>query len=208
MESLLLSSKNTQECAKRAAEVLRAGGVVIYPTDTLYGLGADAFSDQAVDKIYSIKARDVSKPVHCVVPDIEMAEQYGEFSDTARRLAERFLPGPLTLVVPKKSGVEKGIARGIETIGFRIPKNDFCLALANEFDKPYTTTSANISGMPAGSSSNEILEQLEEAAAHVDLIVDAGTLPAAQPSTVVRVRNDDIEILREGAISKTTLRLC
>lgn len=200
METLKLSADNIEACAKRAADILRAGGLVIYPTDTVYGLGADAFSDEAVAKIYAVKARDESKPVHCVVASLEMAAKYGELNDTVRALAKEFLPGPLTLVVEKKSDLSSGIAQGIGTIGFRIPKDDFCIALAREFGRPYTTTSANVSGMNTGVSIPEILEQLGEAAAHIDLIIDAGTLPSRQPSTVVGVHGNDVVILREGAI--------
>lgn len=172
----------------------------MYPTDTLYGLGADALSDEAVAKVRRIKGREEGKPIHCIVADIVMAEQYGEFNEAACLLAKEFWPGPLTIVVEKKDGIESGIARGIETIGIRIPKHDFCIALAREFGKPYTTTSANVSGMKASSSVPEILKQLGESGGLIQLTVDAGTLSGA-PSTVVGVSGLDIVILREGAIA-------
>lgn len=179
---------------------MRAGGVVLYPTDTLYGLGADALSDEAVAKVRRIKEREKGKPIHCIVADIEMAEQYGEFNNTARLLAKQFLPGLLTLVLKKKGGIDSGIARNIETIGIRIPKNDFCLALAKEFGKPYTTTSANISGEASERSVRKILARLGKAASGINLVIDAGELPERQPSTVVGVSGSDIVILREGAV--------
>lgn len=207
METIRLTTENEQECARRAAEVLRAGGVVIYPTDTLYGLGADAFSDEAVEKIYRIKARDESRPVHCVVTDIEMASQYAEINETARKLAEKFFPGPLTIVVEKKSEVQEGIARHARAVGFRIPKNDFCGALARELGKPYTTTSANVSGKPTMSTVSKILEQFGRAGNEVDLVIDAGELPKSFASTVVRVLGSEIRILREGAIPSREIKV-
>lgn len=207
METLKLSADNIETCAKRAAGILRAGGLVIYPTDTVYGLGADAFSDEAVAKIYTVKARDESKPVHCVVASLDMAAEYGELNDTARALAKKFLPGPLTLVVEKKTGISSGIAQGIETIGFRIPKDDFCIALAHEFGRPYTTTSANVSGMETGKTPQAVLEQLGDKAVLVDLVIDAGELPRSKPSTVVGVHGKEVVVLREGAIPTAKLGL-
>lgn len=200
METIRLTEANIQETASRAAAVLRAGGVILYPTDTLYGLGADAFSDEAVAKVYAIKGRDEKKPIHCVVADLGMAERFAEVDDAARKLAEKFLPGPLTLVVKKRASVHSGIARGMETIGIRIPKNDLCLALANEFG-PYTTTSANVAGATNERSVAGILRQLGTNAAMIDLVIDAGELPERKPSTVVDVSGNAPILLREGAIS-------
>ncbi|MDR3571885.1 MAG: L-threonylcarbamoyladenylate synthase [Candidatus Pacebacteria bacterium] len=199
MEILHLNSTNIQEVAAKAATVLESGGVILYPTDTLYGLGADAFSDEAVAKLYAIKGRDENKPIHCVVLDIEMAQTYTQLNDHARKLADRFLPGPLTLVLKKQSNIESGIARRIETIGIRIPKNSFCLELAKEFG-PYTTTSANIAGAENQRSVDSIIAQLGERASMIDLVIDAGELPPRQPSTVVDVSSGEIKILRAGAI--------
>lgn len=201
METLLLSDVGVSAAALRAAEVLRAGGVILYPTDTLYGLGADALSDEAVAKVRRIKGREEGKPIHCIAADIAMAEQYGEFNEAARSLAKEFFPGPLTIVVEKKEGIESGIARGIETVGIRIPKNDFCLELARVFGKPYTTTSANMSGKTSEQRVDKILAQLGSPAGQIDLIVDAGTLPHRVPSTVVGISGSDLVILREGAIA-------
>lgn len=142
----------------RAAQILASGGVILYPTDTLYGLGADALSDEAVAKIKRIKGRNEQKPIHAVVADMAMAERYAGVNNVARSLAQKFLPGPLTLILKKKEGIETGIARDMSTFGIRIPDNVFCLDLAREFGKPFTTTSANASGVsqsePSTTSSN------------------------------------------------------
>lgn len=196
-----------EELVAKAAQVLRAGGVILYPTDTLYGLGADAFSDHAVEKIYAIKGRDEKKPIHCVVADMAMAERYVKLNDIARRLAEKFLPGPLTLVVEKRKSVDGGIAKHIETVGIRIPDNAFCIELAKKFG-PYTTTSANLSGLENQSSVSRILQQLGERASMIDLVIDAGELPKRDPSSVVYVSMGEAIVLREGAISAAELSKC
>jgi L-threonylcarbamoyladenylate synthase len=186
---------------EKAAAVLRSGGVVLYPTDTLYGLGADALSDAAVAKIYKIKEREEKKPIHAVVADMKMAAEYGEVHDYARMLADAFLPGPLTLVLTKKVSVNTGIARHIDTFGIRVPNHGFCLELARVFGKPYTTTSANIAGAEHTRSVDAILEQLHDHAGLIDLVVDAGELAVSEPSTVVDVSKPEPVIVREGAIS-------
>jgi L-threonylcarbamoyladenylate synthase len=202
METLRLTDANVEECAGLAAEILRAGGVVLYPTDTLYGLGADAFSDEAVAKVYAIKTRDEKKPIHCIVADIEMAEKYGELTPVARALAEKFFPGPLTLVLKKRKEVAGGITANMKTIGVRVPGNLFCAALARTFGGPITTTSANIAGMEAQGTVYGILQQLGEAQKHINLIVDAGALPHQQASSIVDVSGNTLNIIREGAIEK------
>ena len=193
--------KNTGRSVIQASGALRAGGVIIYPTDTLYGLGADAFSEEAVAKIYSIKGRDTEKPLHCVVSDLEMAAEYVELNDVARKLADEFLPGPLTIILKKRAGLNTGIARGIDSIGIRIPNNDFCTELAKAFGRPYTATSANKAGAENVLSIAEINAQLGEAMNAIDLVIDAGTLPMSLPSTVVNLYSGSPVILRAGAIS-------
>ena len=184
------------ECVLRASGVLRKGGVIVYPTDTLYGLGADAFSDESVEKIYAIKGRDPQKPIHAVFADLAMVEEYAIVNDAARKLAAEFLPGPLTMVLQKKPGITGGIGN-VETIGVRIPDNDFCLELAKTYGKPFTTTSANKAGVDPESEIQKIMNQL---GGSVDLVIDGGVLPMSAPSTVVNLLSGVPVILREGAI--------
>lgn len=185
----------------KAAEVLRSGGVILYPTDTLYGLGADALSDEAVAKIYEIKGRDEKKPIHAIVSSLEMAAEYGEVNEMALALTSAYMPGPLTLILKKKPECQTGILKDIDTFGFRMPNNGFCLDLAREFGRPYTTTSANLAGAQPEHSPEKIIAQLGERAHLIDLVVDAGELPERLPSTVVDVSSGEMRVLREGAIS-------
>ena len=188
------------KCAIRAAGVLRAGGVIVYPTDTLYGLGADALSDDAIAKVYAIKGRDPQKPIHCIVANLDMAAEYAEVNDAARKLAEKFLPGPLTMILKKRADVDPALSRGRNEFGIRIPNNEFCLELARTYGKPFTTTSANSAGQATGNSIDVIKAQLGASAAGIDLWVDAGVLPESAPSTVVNLVSGFPSVLREGAI--------
>jgi len=198
-------SQTGAECVLMASAALRRGGVIIYPTDTLYGLGADAHSDAAVDRIYAIKGREEGKPIHAVFADMVMVEEYAELNDCAKRLADRFLPGALTLVLKKKPHVSGGIARGMDTIGVRIPDNEFCLELARTFGKPFTATSANRSGETPQGSVSAIEAQFGAGADLIDLAVDGETFPMRLPSTVVNVVSGTPVILREGAIAGTDI---
>jgi L-threonylcarbamoyladenylate synthase len=200
METIRLTEENIGEAVERAAAVLSAGGIILYPTDTLYGLGGDAFSDAAFQKICSIKGRDERRPIHAVFSDLSAVGQCAIMTPLGEKLARAFLPGPLTLVFEKKVELKTGIAHNLSTIGVRIPKNRFCLALAQAFGKPYTTTSANVSNEKPLATVQEILAQLEDRAHEVDLVIDAGPLSPEMRSTVVDVRGESPFIIRQGWI--------
>lgn len=191
------------EAVAAAAEALRRGGVVLYPTDTLYGLGADALNEDAIARVKMIKEREEQKPVQVLVESMEMAEQYAEVTDLAQSLSNNFLPGSLAIVLNKKESVPNtlsGEASG--TVGIRVPNNQFCLALARAFGKPFTTTSANRSGFETLSNPDEILEQLGDKAQYIDVVIDQGEIANRLPSTVVDARGDAIAIIRDGAIPR------
>ena len=200
MQIRKLDSGTFAACVAEAAEVLRAGGVIVFPTDTLYGLGADALSDEAVEKIARIKGRDENKPIHAIVSDTRMMARYAEINPGGKKLAEKFFPGPLTIIFKKRERLISGIAKHIATIGIRIPDNDFCIEMARAFDGPVTATSANRAGEVPQRSLNAILAQLGDAAQEIDLVFDAGELPSSLPSTVIDVSKGEMAILREGAI--------
>jgi L-threonylcarbamoyladenylate synthase len=200
MERITLTEHNIKETAARAAEVLGAGGVVIYPTDTLYGLGADALSDEAVAKIFKVKGRDEGKPVHAVVADIDMAARYTDVSGFARLLNDKLPKGKVTFITAKKESLDRGISRRIETFGFRIPQHEFCAAMIRAFGGPITATSANRAGEEPKRNVDEILAQLDGGGSFVDLVVDGGELPEREPSTVIDLTHDHPLILREAAV--------
>lgn len=205
MRIMRLGEVGVEAAAQSAAEVLRRGGVILYPTDTLYGLGADAFSDEAVAKVKRIKGRDEKKPIHAIVEDFEAVQAYAVTHELAEILAREFWPGALTLILKKKPAYHTGIARGMDTFGVRVPRHTFCHTLARLFGGPYTTTSANKSGEASLRTVEAILEQLGNTAQDIDLVIDAGELPAREPSTVVDVSQEKPIILREGVIPASAI---
>ncbi|HEY4522192.1 MAG TPA: L-threonylcarbamoyladenylate synthase [Candidatus Paceibacterota bacterium] len=198
METVRLNDTNVQEIAAKAADVLRAGGVVLYPTDTLYGLGADALSNDAVARIVEIKGRDDRKPIHAIVADLDMAAEYADVTTDARLLVQEF-GGKVTVIFKKRGGIDTGIAKGIETFGIRVPENGFCIAMCQDFGGPITATSANRAGETPLRSAPAILDQLGHTI-EVNLVVDGGELPETQPSTVIDLSGSPV-ILRESAVS-------
>ena len=204
MERIALTATNTAEAGAKAAAVLRAGGVVLYPTDTLYGLGADALSDAAVAKIYAIKGRDEGKPIHAIVDSLEAVEPFAEIDKNARVLEAKLPKGKVTLILKKKD-IDSGITKGRTNFGFRIPDNALCIEMARAFGGPITATSANAAGQPPQMSVDAILSQLGEGAHAIDLVIDAGEFPKSEPSTVIDLsgilaEDEGPVILRVGAV--------
>lgn len=199
MESIHIQTpEDIQQAVQKAAAVLRAGGIILYPTDTIYGLGADALSNEAVRKIYAIKGRDEGKPIHALVDSIDTASRYADMSAYKEKV-ESLVLQPISWVCKKQPGVNTGIAQTIDTFGFRVPNNEFCLELTRAFDGPITATSANKAGEPTCNTTEEILAQLGAGAEMIDLVIDAGVLPASLPSTVIDIRGTEPTVLRQGA---------
>lgn len=190
------------------SDFLKTGNILLYPTDTVYGLGVDALNAEALKKLKELKGRDAEeskKPISILVADMAMAGEYAEVTPLAEKLAARFLPGKLTLVLKAKSNLPDELTAGTGTIGIRIPHNVFCLTLVREFGRPITATSANVAGMETKSSAPEILAQFGERAGMIGKVIDAGELVHSLPSTVVDARNEKPLLLREGAVSKDSI---
>lgn len=184
------------EIIKEVVKVLRDGGVVVYPTDTVYGVGGDPFNEIVVDRIVAIKRR-VGKPLPVLVSSIDVVKEIAYVSNTALQLMRYFWPGPLTLVLPVKKKFPLRITLGTGKIGVRMPAHKIPLLLAKGLSGVIIGTSANISGHPAPRTAEEALRELGEL---VDIVLDAGPTPGGAPSTVVEV-NEEIKIIREGPIS-------
>jgi L-threonylcarbamoyladenylate synthase len=189
----------------KALAVLKSGGVIVYPTDTAYGLGVDATNEQAVEKIFAIKDREYGKPVPVIVGDIDAARRIATFSASAEKLASAFWPGALTIVVPAREHELSQSIHGETTIGIRIPKQTWCVHLAQSLGAPITSTSANATETPAQYSIEGVRHSLGATAALVDLWIDGGILSGGPVSTVVVVAGDQIDIKREGAISRENI---
>lgn len=206
MEIARLNETSTEEAAKKAAKVLTKGGLVLFPTDTIYGLAADATNPKALALLRELKGREKKKPISVIVPDIASIERYAITNDASRLLAERFLPGALTLVLSAKNTIpEELLLNG--AIGIRIPDDPFCLALACAFGKPYTATSANKSGRETPATVREVLMQFGHQVNDITLAIDDGDRNGRKPSTVVTTVDGVPYVLREGAISKESLGL-
>ena len=182
---------------RRAAEVLRAGGIVAYPTETFYGLGALASSRAALARLASAKLRPEGKPLPVLVSGREMlAGLVARLEPVASALADRFWPGPLTLVLPAAPGLAPEIAAD-GTVGLRVPGSEVARALSRLAGGPITSTSANPSGGPPPVRPSDLDPAL---AARVDAVLDGGETPGGLPSTVVAVEDGQVRLLRAGAV--------
>jgi L-threonylcarbamoyladenylate synthase len=182
---------------QRALEILQKGGLVAFPTDTVYGLGALAFDGKAVESIYLAKDRPIEKALPVLIGDNADLEKITDVvTDVVRRLASRFWPGPLTVIVPKKPTLPEAVS-ATGTVGVRIPDHHVARALLRS-SGPMAVTSANISGQPSPSTAQEVFEQLN---GRIELIMDGGKTPSGVPSTLVDCTGSEIKVLREGPIS-------
>jgi L-threonylcarbamoyladenylate synthase len=168
------------EVIQQAIEAMKAGGVIVYPTDTIYGLGADALSPEGCARVYELKGRPENNPIHVVVADLSMAETVVELTPLACKLAEQFLPGALTLVLPAKPGVAEILTGGTGTLGIRIPNHPVCLEIARQLGRPFTATSANISGTGDCRSLEAVRVSFGEKIGEIAYMVDGGELPRAR----------------------------
>lgn len=188
-----------QEQIEKGANILKQGGIIAFPTDTAYGLGADAFNPKAVERIYEVKKRPRHLPFPLLLSDMSQIAAVAEpASGIAWFLARHFWPGGLTLVVPKAASLPAYLAAG-STVAIRIPDHPVCLALIRYLGGPVIGTSANISGKPATLTADEVKQQLVN---EVDLIIDGGKRPAGVESTIVDVTAEAPVILRQGIIAK------
>jgi len=198
-ETLLATSANA---IPRALRILRAGGLVAFPTDTVYGVGALAFDGKAVESIYAAKDRPVEKAIPILIGDSDDLDKVSIYiPDAARKLARRFWPGPLTILVPKRLDLPESVS-ATSTVGVRVPAHDVARALLRATG-PMAVTSANISGGRNPVTAQEVYEQL---AGRIALVIDGGRTPGGVPSTLVDCTTPELKILREGPISLEKLQ--
>ncbi len=203
---------------KFAAEVIRKGGVIIYPTDTIYGIGASALNREAIEKIYQIKKRPEYKPLSVIIHDIKMAKKYCVIGKTQSEIFKAVFPGPFTLIFKEKSIKKKNElacrydalehhsisknGRNIftvykNTLSMRIPDYKITKLLSKELEIPFTATSANISGLPGSGDIRKVLKQLKDKKGQIDLVLDAGILPKKNPSTIIDLTDKIPKIIRK-----------
>ncbi|MEQ9618067.1 MAG: L-threonylcarbamoyladenylate synthase [Deltaproteobacteria bacterium] len=191
------------ESPETAASILNGGGVIVYPTETLYGIGALASFRESVEKIFEIKGRPHGKAIPLLLKDTDMLERIAEMNDRISSLSDRFWPGPLTLVVKEISGLPELITSGAGKVAVRVSDGEFVKRLFKYIDQPLCSTSANLSGAENILECDYIVETFED---KVDLIVDSGNLPPSKGSTILDITVSPPEILREGDVSAQDLK--
>ncbi len=186
----------------RIADALRRGNIMVYPTETVYGIGCDAFDDTAVSRVFEIKQRPLNKPLILLIRDIRMlGELVTGLPQIAQRLIEAYWPGPLTMIFRAKPGISALLTGGSGTIAVRQSPHPFPASLFQAFDHPLVSTSANISSEAPALSIQALPDRITD---KVDLIVDAGIIQGT-PSTVVDVTDGRLVYRRDGAITKTSI---
>lgn len=181
-------------------EVLRSGGVIAHATETCYGFACDVFNKDAIKRLYELKQMGADKPVSILVDSLETAKRFGVFNKEAIKLAQKYWPGPLTIVVKRKRALSAFFNPGIQTVGIRVPGHKLSLKIAKLFKRPITTTSANVSGLPSTYSVSAIKKQFKKEKLKPDFIIDSGKLCKNPPSTIVDCSGKVSKVLRQGSI--------
>lgn len=196
-----LKNNNTEEILVKTLSILRSGGLVIFPSDTVYGALVDATDERAVKKLIEFKNRPPGKAISVFVSDFEMLNNQVFFEIDEGITLRKILPGPFTVVLKSKHKVNNLLESEKGTLGVRIPKYPLIVDLARRFGKPISATSANLGGKPPHYSAETLLNELPEKKKRlIDLVIDAGKLPKNKPSTIVDMSTSDIKILRRGDV--------
>ena len=178
-------------------DVLDNDGLIIFPTDTVYGIACNAFSDRALHKLFKVKNRSYNKPIGVLVDsNSKINLVVDNINDIEKKLIDKYFPGNLTIIFDKKSSVSDVLTANKKTVGVRIPDNDIALKILSNYPYPLAVTSANISGRSTGTEIKDFLDDFKD---KVDIIIDGGKLNDI-PSTIVRVEKEEIKILRQGSL--------
>ena len=182
------------------AQIIKNGGIVVFPTETVYGIGANALNAEAVKKIYEIKKRPLSKPITLLVNSIDMIERVAKgITPFEYAIIKRFFPGPLTIILQKKDVIPDIVTSGGSTVGIRMPANEIALELINRAGVPLATPSANISDKPSKTNIKDVMSDFPEG---VDCFIDGGKSKIGVASTIVQVIDGVPHILRQGTITE------
>lgn len=202
-EFIKITEQNSEEILNKAASIIKNGGLVVFPTETVYGLGANVFDENALAKIFSAKGRPSDNPLIVHIGDKDQLKRLVEnVTEFQQKLIDIFWPGPLTIVFEKKDNVSNIVSGGLSTIAVRMPSNIVARELVNLSGVPIAAPSANVSGRPSGTTGGDIYDDLS---GKVDMIIDAGESNIGVESTVVKVNDDQVLILRPGAVTKEML---
>lgn len=193
-----LSEKTAVDACVQA---LKKGGLAVFPTETVYGIGVNAFDETALSNLYAKKQRPLNKPLLMHISSLEMAEEIAILDDKCRELIQRFTPGPLTLVVKRKNTLPSVAVSGGDTVGLRFPSNDLFLRISKAFGAPIAATSANISGAKSAVRASELESVLDIA----DVVIDGGECELGLESTILSMVSETPKILRIGSFPKETI---
>lgn len=191
--------------SKEAALTLLKGRVIVYPTDTVYGLGVNVFDTEAIRKIFAIKKRPQKNPLPVMVGSIAMAKVLAVIDKPREKILKNFWPGPFTFILKKKPGISFLLTAGRNSIALRFPNNYFCQSMIEDFEGPITATSANVSGEAPSPDPREIIDRFSREDFTPDLVIDGGVLPASDPSTIIDLTTDNPRIVRINPTNKTNL---
>ncbi len=192
----MLKVNCNSEGIQKAVKIINKGGIVVFPTDTVYGIGCNPYNKESVKKIYDIKSRDISKPLPVLVYSKEVAKKIAIFNQLSEKIVDKFWPGPLTIIVSLSDENLKKSLNLNDKIALRVPNHKCTLSLLQTCDF-LVGTSANISGHPSFSNPDECFDNIHD----YDVFVDGGTITSKAESTVIEVENDEINIIREGSLS-------
>ena len=195
------------EKLKDSAQTLKNGGIVVFPTETVYGIGANIWDEVAVKRLYEVKQRPFSKPISLLVSSIDMINEVAkDITELEYALMKEFFPGPFTIILKKKDIVPNIVTANLDTVGIRLPANEIALRLIKYAEFPIATTSSNISGKPSVTNLGDVMSEFEGKA---DCFIDGGPSEIGVASTIVQVIDGKVHILREGSISKAQIdKIC
>ena len=199
MKTLIYNWKETinEDELNNVIDVIEKGGIVVFPTDTVYGVATNSLDETAIKKLFELKGRNDNKPICVLTSNVDKIKKIAYINEEEQKIIDKYMPGALTIILNKKNNVSNVLTSNLDTVGVRIPNNEIALRILGKLDYPLATTSANISGMEAAVKIDDIIQVFNN---KVDIIVDGGITDLKKSSTIVKIENNEIKVLREGTI--------
>ena len=192
--------KINEDELENVIKVIEDGGVVIFPTDTVYGISANSLDEETIKKLFDLKERNDNKPICVLTSSVDKIKKIAYVRDEEQKIIDQYMPGALTIILDKKDNVSDVLTSNLKTVGVRIPNNEIALRILEKLEYPLATTSANISGKEAAVKKEDLITEFD---GRVDIIIDGGITDLQVSSTIVKLDNNEIKILRQGTIKIT-----
>lgn len=192
--------KINEDELENVIKIIENGGVVIFPTDTVYGIAANSLDEEAIKKLFDLKERNDNKPICVLTSSVDKIKKVAYVRDEEQKIIDQYMPGALTIILDKKDNVSDVLTSNLKTVGVRIPNNEIALRILEKLEYPLATTSANISGKEAAVKKEDLITEFD---GRVDIIIDGGITDLKVSSTIVKLDNNEIKILRQGTIKIT-----